>query len=90
MSHYNCSEFLAELVIRDTSVACLPDWQTLGECDIGKLIKSKKLGVDPNIYSVEGQHLGSEYPNADVATKIVSFFEQHKREHFYKGFYTDV
>ena len=41
-------------------------------------IKSKKLGVDPNIYSVEGQHLGSEYLNADVATKIVSFFEQHK------------
>lgn len=40
--------------------------------------KSKKLGVESNVYSVEGQHLGSGYLNAEVATKIVSFFEQHK------------
>jgi len=40
--------------------------------------KSKKLGVRSNIYSVDGEHLGSGYLSVDVATEIVFFFEQYR------------
>ncbi|MGH8615806.1 MAG: alpha/beta hydrolase family protein, partial [Gammaproteobacteria bacterium] len=39
---------------------------------------SKKLGVESNIYSVEGPHLGSGYLSVDVASKIASFFNLHQ------------